>query len=303
MGESMASRASAFSLSTTNASLSISYSRFVVRWARTTRCARSHIDAPRTIPTGWSVYVRNVSLEEVLLWERQSARAELIDGAPSWQTTDAIEPHRRARREQAIPRDALIGRLLEHSRLITPELGKPLMESSDARELADYKRLRLDWVATTPVGLAAFDYLFNGRDGLRGYYARSPVLGELFARELLLGARGFAIAAIKDSNEACDLATTSYDAISTKVWPSEGTLQLASPAAAVPAIAVPSWIGALGAWRADPASASMVAGWGVQAPGVSRLEIKGGFRRADGVEWIPARKLHRADELHRYGWS
>lgn len=244
-----------------------------------------------------ATFVPHVSSEEIAAWLQQCARERLMDDYQPWPVTEVVDPQRGERLRAFVPLDHLVDAVLAHGE---PALvaDHKLLEPAEASEAADFFRLKVQWRPTSLDGQHALDHLFNGHGGLRYSYAIAPVVGELTNCYLLraLAAPCERLWAVSGDAERA-MAKASYTAASAKLWPAESALALQAPAHADIALAFSRWT------RAHELQETHLAGWGVQAPVPAAWDIKGGFVNADGTEYVPAAKEHRAEDIYRWGWS
>lgn len=259
---------------------------------------RAHYD-----PLLLSVFLQHITSDEIAIWLQQCAHERLTNEMGDWPITDVVEPERGRFLREFVPLPKMAAVLLEHSQ---PEVdaGVNLVERAEGRDVGGFSRIKMTLRPVSPIGERAMDHLFNGNGGLRYSYAIAPVVGELANRYLL---RALAPPCMEAWSVLDDLhrgiAEASYSALSAKIWPAEIGLRLQPPAKAEVAIAFPRWTQAALAWSRDPQRESYLSGLGIQAPPPTRFEIKGGFINAEGTEYVPKSKDHRAEDIYHWGWS
>lgn len=144
----------------------------------------------------------------------------------------------------------------------------------------EYSSARWNWVAD--IGADLLDRLFNSRFGLRAHYWNSADLGRSATTQIVraLDAKAEAACDRADREEAM----ASYRAKHAKAWPMEdGSGFLPRE------LVVRKWM------PINPFS-----GW---TPRHGKLELKGGFIRPDGVEYVPDVNLVRDETIHRGGFK
>lgn len=148
-----------------------------------------------------------------------------------------------------------------------------------------------------------FDLFFNSPNGYRGSYYRSPYGGlesnGAFIRCLLPKLLEWNVSNGKETD--LGFAEESLTSPSAKAWLAESGLELCDRC--------------IGEWRypRDDTAEIFNSRWenedspngylGRKAPYHSKLKIIGAFLNAHHDEFIPARKRHRAREIHKCGWS
>jgi len=139
------------------------------------------------------------------------------------------------------------------------------------------------------------DALFNGPHGYRAQYWRSPWQG-LEANAYLIASLLPKLLAAIDISTDPKLAeidvTASLKAVSAKVWIREAR----------------STVGAnrdllVEPWRSSAAQGVELAKLGLAAPRCSKYEVKGALLDSFGNERVPASKVRRHHDIHRYGFS
>jgi hypothetical protein len=145
-----------------------------------------------------------------------------------------------------------------------------------------------------------FDLFFNSENGYRAWYFRSCEEGirknQLFLKSLT---------PILISSQLIDVASApmidkSLSAASAKAWLAEVGKGICSKCE-----------GDWSAPRGDRAEilngrwehSTAHSGWGRKAPFLEKIRIIGAFVNEADEEYIPRRKLSRASDVHKHGWS
>jgi hypothetical protein len=148
-----------------------------------------------------------------------------------------------------------------------------------------------------------FDLFFNSENGYRGSYFDSPYVG-LEANAMFiqsLEARLLEWTRANRGVEGISFARESLRTPSAKAWLAERSLDLCDLCAGewgAPHDDAPGILN--GRWEVSdqPAAKS-----GRKAPYLTKLKIFGAFLNDRHDEFIAARKRHRAQDVHRFGWS
>jgi len=139
------------------------------------------------------------------------------------------------------------------------------------------------------------DALFNGPFGYRAQYWISPTQG-LAANCLLLQSLTPRLLEALDLNsdpylERIDIRT-SLAAASAKIWIADEDRVLDGNSD----LDVDRWV-------REARKGVQLAKWGISAPLVTRFEVKGALLDHAGNEVVPARKIRRHFDIHRFGYS
>jgi len=186
---------------------------------------------------------------------------------PTWNFAESV-PEERLRALAASPKfDSIIAQIERELKILCCHFQK----CDDKQE---FKRV----VFCASVSRELFDLFFNSQDGYRGSYYHSPGRGVDVNSRLI---RSITPAA--------------------KVWLAETGLHLCDECTGEWS---PSTDGAAeilnGRWElADSPNAR----WGRKAPLLTKIRILGAFINERRDEFIPARKRHRARDIHESGWS
>jgi hypothetical protein len=139
------------------------------------------------------------------------------------------------------------------------------------------------------------DALFNGPHGYRAQYWTDPWRG-LEANALLLSSLRPKLLASVDTNDQPQLAeldvSASLSAVSAKFWIREAPSTMTKTRE----LQVEPWLSA-----AENGIEKAVLG--LAAPQTSKYEVKGALLDKHGNERVPARKIGRHHEIHRFGFS
>lgn len=143
-----------------------------------------------------------------------------------------------------------------------------------------------------------FDLFFNSAHGYRGWYYRSAHKG-LEMNSVFIGAlRPALLASGSISNEPHSDAGESLASGSAKAWLAERSMKLCDNCAgewSPPQDDVPEVMNGRWEFRRP--------GYGSKAPYLTKIRVIGAFLNEHGDEFVPARKRHRAEEIHNTGWS
>ena len=139
------------------------------------------------------------------------------------------------------------------------------------------------------------DALFNGPQGYRAQYWTDPWRG-LEANALLLSALQPKLLAAVDTTDQPKLSeidvSASLSAVSAKFWIREARSTITKSRD----LQVEPWLSA-----ADNGIEKAISG--LAAPQTSKYEVKGALLDKHGNERVPARKIGRHHEIHRFGFS
>lgn len=148
-----------------------------------------------------------------------------------------------------------------------------------------------------------FDLFFNSENGYRGAYYRSPYQG-LESNAVFIQSIEARLIACSEPNCAkldSSFARESLGTPSAKVWLAERCLQLCEQCR--------------GEWKdqSDERAEILNGRWelasepnakrGRKAPYLTKIRIFGAFVNERLDEFVPARKRHRARQIHEFGWS
>lgn len=153
------------------------------------------------------------------------------------------------------------------------------------------------------VSEVAFDVFFNSPVGYRGSYFVSPFHGLKCNRQLIAAlCPQLSSWAVQNSpGFNVEFAQEALLAISAKAWLAECTMELC-----------PACNGEWSSPKDDQAeiingrwdlSTESNSRFGRKAPQYSKIRLFGAFLNARGDEFIPAKKRHRAQQIHDTGWS
>ena len=207
-----------------------------------------------------------------------------------WQYSDAIPEERRLALERAPS-------FRDITELVVRTMHVPCRHVDPCDEVAEYERV----VYCAVVDKRLFDLLFNSKNGYRAGYYRSPAEG-LTANAEFIGSVAPALLARNFGDQvALDTATKSLSAPSGKLWVAEVGNGFCPKCH--------------GEWKApEDDSAEILNGrwelstmpyarYGRKAPLLETIRVFGGFVSKDGREYVPNRKLGRAEDIYECGWS
>lgn len=153
------------------------------------------------------------------------------------------------------------------------------------------------------VGFSLFDLFFNSPTGYRGAYFSAPESG-IEANRLLFDNLSPALvewAIARQGSENRDWMLESLSQSSAKAWLAEESRHLCGECAGewgashVPALTIVN-----SRWES---SLHTHAGWGRQAPRLTKLRFLGGFVNGAHEEWLPEGKQNRARDIWEHGWT
>jgi hypothetical protein len=157
------------------------------------------------------------------------------------------------------------------------------------------------------------DAFFNSRIGYRAQFLSSPDFGQSCNAQLINNILDRLLAALpslpapKHEMPANELRA-SLSAFSAKAWICEAGFSFDHQL--IEDLHVEPWLtsarAAAAAFQRQTAPSppqQEKAIWGVRAPVNATLDVKGAFLSADGFERVPLDKIHRAHEIHTFGWS
>jgi hypothetical protein len=154
-------------------------------------------------------------------------------------------------------------------------------------------------IAVSPT---AADLFYNAPDGLRGRYWQAAETGDEATRLLLVRLKPKLLGYARDRPNRWNAdefhlpeIEASLDQPSAKVWISEENLELPVPGKQ---LIVPRWR------RNEPEAPPCKVGcWRWWPPVCDHIEVKGGFIRTDGSEFVPKNKRGRAAEIYKFGFT
>jgi hypothetical protein len=214
------------------------------------------------------------------------------------------DPARVRALNEAPPYNALVGILASTLKPLcwhVEQQGNGWLDTEDEhlpQGVADFRRIVV--VARTDRGV--FDWFFNSTHGYRAAYFRSPAEG-VEANKLLLDAvSGVLLRDLPGGKRVQEFAAESFDCWSSKAWLVEAGKDCVQY----------GWAGEFsynhpetpeilnGRWEASEGEPGR---HGRRAPRGELLLFCGGFLDAKGNEWIAWNKRHRAEQIHRHGWT
>jgi hypothetical protein len=151
------------------------------------------------------------------------------------------------------------------------------------------------------VSKALFDLFFNSRTGYRGSYFESPYRGLEANAFLIETLRPKLIAWSRKKATCCDpnFVEDSLRALSAKAWLAEVEKEFCEHCRGEWPETTQDTRIKNGRWE----YADRFAGWGQQAPYLTKIRVFGAFLNCQRDEFIPHDKRHRADDIHKWGWS
>jgi hypothetical protein len=157
------------------------------------------------------------------------------------------------------------------------------------------------------------DAFFNSPIGYRAQFLHDPEIGQSCNAQLLNSLLNRLLAAPSSlpapkHEMPTERLHASLSAFSAKVWICESGFSFDHNL--VEALRVEPWLSSARAAAAafqqqttpSPPQQEKAIG-GVRAPVNSTLEVKGAFLAGDDSERVPVDKIHRAHEIHAFGWS